>query len=95
MEQLIRDGRLKQFLYWPNRHEDQAGSRAQGKNSSKLSLSTINVIFVALRRIGSQPSRVMSVAWPHAEDPNPKSKRARLEVRFALSFSDENKVRTI
>ena len=28
LEQLVRDGRLKQFLYQPNGHKDQAGLRA-------------------------------------------------------------------
>ena len=37
----------------------------------------------------------MFVARPPAEDSNPKSKRARVEVRLALSFSNENKVGTI
>ena len=37
----------------------------------------------------------MFVARPPAEDSNPKLKRARVEVRLALSFSNENKVGTI
>ena len=37
----------------------------------------------------------MFVARPPAKDSNPKSKRARVEVRLALSFSDENMVGTI
>ena len=37
----------------------------------------------------------MSVARPLAENINSALKRARAEVRPALSFSDEDKVRTI
>ena len=58
-------------------------------------LGTINVIFAAPRRTGSYHFRVMSVARPPAEDSNPKPKRARIEIRPALSFSNEDKVRTI
>ena len=58
-------------------------------------LGTINVIFVSLGRIGSQPARVMSVAWSPVEDPNSEPKRARLEIQPSLSFSDENKIETI
>ena len=69
--------------------------RAQGNASSRPPLGKINVIFATLRRINSRPSGVMSVAQPPAENSNLKSKRARVEVQLTLSFSDENKVRTI
>ena len=55
----------------------------------------INVIFVAPGRIGSHPSRVMSVTWLPVEDPNFKPKRARVEIRLTLSFSNKDKIRTI
>ena len=58
-------------------------------------LGTINVIFAASGRIGSHPSRVMSIAQLLDEDSNSELKRAKMEVRLALSFSDEDKVRTI
>ena len=58
-------------------------------------MGTINVIFTALERTGSQPSKVMSVARPLVKDSNPEPKRARMEVRPVLSFTDENKVGTI
>ena len=67
----------------------------QRDTSSRAPLGTINVILVALERIGSHPSKVMFVAQPPAEDPNFESKRARMESRLALSFSDEDKVGTI
>ena len=37
----------------------------------------------------------MSVARLPAEDPDSKPKRARMEIRPVLSFSDEDKMRTI
>ncbi|XP_050241216.1 uncharacterized protein LOC126690127 [Quercus robur] len=95
LEQLVRDGRLQQFLYQPNGHEDKVGSRVQGNASSRPSLGTINVIFIAPRRTSSQSSRMMSVTRPPTEDSNPELKRARVEVRSALSFSDEDKAGTI
>ena len=58
-------------------------------------LGTINVIFAAPGRTGSYPFRVMFVAWPPTEDSNSKPKRARIEIRPALSFLNEDKVRTI
>ena len=58
-------------------------------------MGTINVIFAAPGKIGSHPSRMMSVAWPLAEDSNSEPKRDRVEIRPALSFSDEDKVGTI
>nr|XP_023894889.1 uncharacterized protein LOC112006808 [Quercus suber] len=95
LEQLVRDGRLQQFLYRPNGQGDHAGSRAQGNASSRPPLGTINVIFATPGRTGSLPSRVMSVARLLAEDFNSEPKKARMEIRPALSFSDEDKIGTI
>ena len=58
-------------------------------------LGTINVILAAPGRTSSHPSRVMSVARPPVEDSNHELKRARMEIRPALSFSNEDKVGTI
>jgi len=58
-------------------------------------LGTINVILAILGRTGSRPSRVLSIARPHAEGSIPKPKRAKMEVRLVLSFSDEENVGTI
>jgi len=57
-------------------------------------VGTINVIFADLGRTGSQPSKVMFVTRSLVEDVDPMLKRARVEVRPALSFSDEDKVGT-
>ena len=95
LEQLVRERRLQRFLYWPNGQQDQSRSGAQGNASSRPPLSTINVIFVTPERMGSQPFRVMSVTRPLAEDVNPALKRARMESRPVLSFSDKDKEGTI
>ena len=63
--------------------------------SSRTPLGTINVILVVPRRTGSHPSKVMFVVRPRVEDSNYEPKRARMEIRPALSFSDEDKVGTI
>ena len=55
----------------------------------------INVIFTAPGRIGSCPSRVMSVAQLSTEDSNSKPKRARIEAPLVLGFSDEDKIEII
>ncbi|XP_050290041.1 uncharacterized protein LOC126728221 [Quercus robur] len=47
------------------------------------------------RRTGSHPFRVMFVAQLSAEEPNSEPKRTRVEIQLTLSFSDEDKMRTI
>ena len=86
LEQLVRDGKLKQFLHQPNGQSGLAGSKSQRDATSRPLLDTINVIFAAPGRTGSHPSKVMCVARPLAEEPNPKPKKARMEIRPALSF---------
>ena len=82
-------------MYRPNGQGDHVGLRAQRNASSRPLLGTINVIFATLGRTGSHPSRVMSIAWLSTKDSNSKLKRARVEIRLALSFSDEDKIGTI
>ncbi|XP_075670260.1 uncharacterized protein LOC142640034 [Castanea sativa] len=92
---LVRGGRLMQFLYHPNGQGDKAGSGSQRDASSKPPLGTTSVILVTLGRTGSHPSKVLSIAQPLTEDSSPEPKRSRMEVRLALSFSDEDKVETV
>ena len=95
LEQLVREGRLNQFLYQPSRQGGQAGSGSQRDTSSRPPLGTISVILTALGRTSSHPSKVMFVARPPTKDTNPELKRGRMEVRPALSFSNEDKIRTL
>ena len=58
-------------------------------------LGIISVIFAALGRTKSFPSRVMSIERPFAEDLTLHLKRSRVEVRSALSFFEEDKIGTV
>ena len=95
LEQLVREGKLKQLLHHSNGRVGQAGSEMRGDASSRLPLGTINVIFAALGRTGSCPSRLLSVFRPLAEEHCQVSKRARVDIPLILGFSNEDKVRTI
>ena len=92
LEQLVREGKLKQLLHHSSGRASQAGSEMRGDASSRLPLGTINVIFAALGRTGSCPSKVLSVFRPPAGDHYQASKRARVDVPLILGFSDEDKV---
>ncbi|XP_030959378.1 uncharacterized protein LOC115981374 [Quercus lobata] len=61
LEQLVREGKLKQLLHHSSGRVSQAGLEMRGDASSKLPLGTINVIFAALGKTGSCASRVLSV----------------------------------
>nr|XP_023911125.1 uncharacterized protein LOC112022728 [Quercus suber] len=81
LEQLVKEGRLQHLLYRPNEQGDQSRLRTQRNASSRPPIGTINVIFSALGRTGSQPSKVViSVARLPAKDTSFGPKRARLEI---------------
>ena len=58
-------------------------------------LLMINVIFAALGRTRSSPSKVMSVARLPTEDSSLGPKRAKMDIRLILGFSNKNKIGTI
>ena len=95
LEQLVREGKLKQLLHHSNGQVGHAGSEMRGDASLTLPLGTINIIFAALGRTGSCPSRVLSVSRSPAEEYSSMSKRARVDIPLVLDFSDEDKVGTI
>ncbi|XP_065625233.1 uncharacterized protein LOC136065650 [Quercus suber] len=95
LDQLVREGKLKQLLRHSSGPSGQASLESRRDDSSKPPMGTINVIFAAPGRTGSCPSRVMSVAWLSAEDANQDMKRSRIEIQPVLGFSDEDKIRTI
>jgi len=53
LEQLVKIGKLKQFLYQPNEQGSEAGSGAQRDASTRPHLGTISVILTALGRTSS------------------------------------------
>ena len=86
---------MKQLLHHSSGLGGQANSRSEKETPSRPLLGTINVIFAAPSRIGSCPSRVMSVARLSFEDISHEPKRARLERPLVMGFSDEDKIGTI
>ena len=58
-------------------------------------MGTIHVILTAPGRIGSFPSRVISVARLSIEDSERESKRSKKGNTPVLGFSEENKIETI
>ena len=95
LDQLVREGKLKQLLHHSSGRGSQTGSEFRRDASSRLPLGTINVIFAALRRTESCPSRVMSVSRYSAEESSSMPKRVKMGVPLVLSFSDEDKLGTI
>ena len=95
LDQLVREGKLKQLLHHSSGQAGQTGSNPQRDVSSRPPLGTINVIFAAPGRTGSYPSRVMSVTRVSTKDNNSKPKRARIEIQSIMGFSDEDKIGTI
>ena len=82
-------------MHHSSSQQGQGNSEPRRDASLRPPLGTINVIFAALGRTSFCPSRVMSMARLSAEDTNPKPKRARVDIRPALSFSNEDKIGTI
>ena len=95
LDQLVREGKLKQLFHHSSRLGGQTNSRSERETSSRPPLGTINFIFAAPGRTGSCPFRVMSVACLYSEDTSHEPKRARLERPLAIGFSDEDKIGTI
>ena len=92
LDQLVREGKLKQFLHHSSGLGGQANSGSQKDVPSRPPLGTINVIFAAPGRTGSCPSRVMSVARLSSGDLIQEPKRARVEWPLVMRFSDEDKI---
>ena len=95
LNQLVWEGKLKSLLHHSSGQGNHTSSDSQKNAPSRPSLGTINVIFAALGRTGSYPSRVMSVARLLANEDGSEPKRARILTQLTLSFSDEDKAGTI
>ncbi|XP_075649753.1 uncharacterized protein LOC142620238 [Castanea sativa] len=92
---LVREGRLKQFLYRSNGQGDHSGSVNQGNNASRPPLGTINVIFAAPGRTSSCPTRVISVSRTLVKEYHSKPKRIKGNTPPILGLSEEDKVGAI
>ena len=95
LDQLVQKGKLKQLLYHSSGRGNQMGLAFQGDVSSRPPLGTINVIFAALGRTGSCPSRVMSVSCCPSEGSSSTPKRVKIGTPLVLGFSDEDKLGTV
>ena len=95
LDQLVREGKLKQLLHHSGGQGSQTGSESQRDIPLRPPLGTINVIFAAPGRTGSFPSRVMSISRLSSGDINQDLKRARMGMPLVMGFSDEDKIGTI
>ena len=95
LEQLVREGKLKHLLHHSRGRRSQTNSTFRGNAAPRPPLGTINVIFAVPGRIGSCPSRIMSVSCCSDEDSNSMLKRAKMNVPLVLSFLDVDKQGTI
>ena len=95
LDQLVREGRLKQLLHHSNSLGTLTDTRSERGNPPGPPLGIINVIFAAPGRTGSCPSRVMSVARLYPEDDSHESKRVKLSRPLVIGFSDEDKIGTV
>ena len=95
LDQLVQERNLRHLLHPSSGHQGQANQKPRRDTSLRQPIGTINVIFAASRRMGSCPSRVMSVARLPADDSGPKPKRPKVYPHPVLSFSEEDKIETI
>ena len=95
LDQLVREGKLKQLLHHSSGLGGQANSGSQRDIPSRPPLGTINVIFATPGRTGSCPSRIMSVARLSSRDTSQDPKRVKVELLLVMGFSDEDKIGTI
>ena len=95
LDQLVQEGKLKQFLHHSSGRGSQTGLAFLGDASSRPLLGTINVIFAALGRTESCPFRVISISCCPNEGYSSMPKRVKIGIPLVLGFSDEDKLRTI
>ena len=95
LEQLVREGKLKHLLHHSNGRGSQTNSAFHGNAAPRPPLGTINVIFAALGRTGSCPSRIMSVSCCSDKDSSSMPKRVKMNIPLVLSFLDADKQGTI
>ena len=77
LDQLVREGKLRHLLHHSSGQQGQANPESRRDTSLRPPIRTINAILAALGKIGSCPSRVMSVARLSTEDDDRESKKAK------------------
>ena len=95
LDQLVQEGKLKQLLHHSSGRGSQMGSAFRGDASSRPHRGTINVIFAALGRTRSCPSRVMLVSCYPDEGSSLMPKRIKMGIPLMLGFSDKDKLKTV
>ena len=95
LDQLVGEGKLKSLLHHFSGKGNQTNSNSRKNATYGPPLGTINVIFAALGRTGSCPSKVLSVARLSSEEGVLESKRAKIQIQPTLGFSEEDKAGTI
>ena len=95
MDQFVGEGKLKSLLHHSSDQGNQTSSNSRNNAISGPPLGTINVIFAALGRTKSCPSRVMSVAQLSSDEGVSGPKRAKVLIQPTLGFSNEDKAGTI
>ena len=94
LDQLVREGKLKHLLHHSSGHQGQTHQEPQKDTALRPPVGTINVILVVPGRTNTRPSRVLLMAQLLVEEPQPESKRAKMNFHPTLSFSEEDKIRT-
>nr|XP_023917758.1 uncharacterized protein LOC112029302 [Quercus suber] len=95
LEQLVREGKLRHLLNPSSGHQGQANQEPWRDASLRPPIGMTNVMFATSGRMGSCPSRLMSVARLPADDSGPESKRHKSYPHSVLSFSEEDKIGTL
>ena len=95
LDQLVREGKLKLLLHHSSGQGNQTSSDSRKNAPFRTPLGTINVIFAALGRTRSCPSRVMSMVRLSADEDSLEPKRVRILTQLTLGFSNEDKAGTI
>ena len=95
LDQFVKEGKLKSLLHHSSGKGNQTNSNSRKNATYGPPLGTINVIFAALGRTGSCPSRVMSMARVSSDEGVLEPKRAKIQIQPTLGFSNEDRAGTI
>ena len=96
MDQLVKAGKLKQFLQQSNKQVDRFGIGLHNDGAPQASLGTINVIFATPKEEPHPTSGIMLVS-SQVEGPKGEasSKRPRISNQPIIGFSEDDKLGTI